>query len=132
MKKVTFNPENEIFFFVATPPNKKKRVQKRKSRVKQASKKKQVQLADNSRLLQLSVTPVRITRCSAHKMQEGNGEADCLPCSVRKKVRSGEKTVVDCHKLPPELKFSDGVGGETVSSGKLIHRQLRSRMAVAV
>ncbi|KAK9904404.1 hypothetical protein M0R45_000770 [Rubus argutus] len=112
MKKVSFNPENEIFFFVATPnysysgPKKKKRVQKRKSRVKQASKKKQVQLADNARELKLSVTPVRLTRSRAHKMQEGNAEAVCLPCSVRKKVRSGEKTVVDCHKLPPEVKFS--------------------------
>jgi hypothetical protein len=66
MKKVSFNPENEIFFFVATPnysysgPKKKKRVQKRKSRVKQASKKKQVQRAENARELELSVTPVRL------------------------------------------------------------------------
>lgn len=135
MKKVRFNPENEIFFFVATPNYsysgpKKKKVQKRKSRVKQASKKKQVQLAENAKELKLSDTPVRLTRSSAHKMQEGNSEAVCLPCSVRKKVRSGEKNVGGCNKLPLEVTLSEGVGGETVSSGGLIHRQLRSRMVV--
>lgn len=108
MKKASFNPANEIFFFVATPNYsysgpKKKRVQQRKSRVKQASKKKQVQLAENARELKLSVTPVRLARSSAHKMQEGNAEAVCLP---------------------PEVKFSEGVGGETVWSGDCRGRYL--------
>ncbi|PRQ24657.1 hypothetical protein RchiOBHm_Chr6g0274831 [Rosa chinensis] len=139
-KKVSFNPENEIFFFVATPKYsysslKKKRVQKRKSRVKQASKK-QVQLAENGRELELSVsiivTPVRHIRSRAQRMQQGDAEAMCLPFSAQKKVRSIEENVGG-DKPPPKVKLSEGVGGDTkdsISSGVLIYKKLRSRIVV--
>lgn len=141
MKKVSFNPETHIFFFEATPKYtysslKKKRVQKRKSRVKQASKKKQVQLAEIGRELELSVnitaTPVRLTRSSAQRIEQGNAEAMSLPFSVRKNVRSVVENVGG-NKPPLEVKLSEGVGGDVgdaISGGVLIYKKLRSRIVV--